>query len=134
MRTDTTAVRFSEIAVIAQDLKSIFGIAIQLQPMIELIAPKSCFHAMFSTVIIDMVNAQKVPIINAATGTLAAISCYNGLPKSRAGLTIYFPNSLWVFSSPYFTISTIARLLFIIMPYIIGVVTLFLASCFFFGV
>src|SRR3972149_11178435 len=70
MRTDTTAVRFSEIAVIDQDLKSIFGIAIQLQPMIELIAPKSCFHAMFSTVIIDMVNAQKVPIINAATGTL----------------------------------------------------------------
>jgi len=124
----TAKIRFGNIAVIAENLKFVSGIAVPFEPVINIRAIKPLVFPVRSSVVVNMVNAQKSPVVNATTSTLSAIGFYNRLAKFSPGAAVYCPGCFGVFFSPRFCVRAIAVFILIIVFQIIRFISLFLTS------
>ena len=131
MGTYTTAMRLSEIAVIAEDLKSILWESMGLEPPIYRSTPKPRVFPVGCAVIVSVVNTQKTPIVNTTTGAFTPIRLKHDSSKFGMCAPGDSFRRFGVFFAPCFRVGTIPLAMLVVMLDVIGMIALTLTSNFF---
>ncbi len=134
MRAYTTTMSFSKVAVIAQNLKIIFWIPLCFQPTINTCTAKFSIFAMCCSIVVDMVYAQKSPVIDTTASTFTTIRLDNCLAKLSTTTAIYRFRLFRILFSPCFGMRAITLFILIIMLQIICSISRFFSTYSFFGI
>jgi hypothetical protein len=95
------------------------------KPPINSTGSESLILTMCGSVIVNMVNTQKSPVVNSTTHALASISSDYRLPKFSVTTPAYYTIGFWMFLAPGFGMGAISLFSFIVMFQIVCFVSCF---------
>lgn len=123
---------FGQIAVVAQDLKSILRESVRFEPSIYGRTPKPRVFSVGSAVIVCVVNGQKSPVVDTATDALSPVLFNHDLSKFGVCSPSNSLRRFWIFLAPCFRMGAIPLSILIVMLDVIGVIAQAFTPCFFF--